>query len=321
MSVIRESYVEQGVSKGVIDVVMHSWRNSTKTQYAPYIKMWLEYCEKNGLQYQKPTVSQVADFLESLHKREKSYAQLCMARSALASFISFRDRVPLGKQPLIQRYMRGRFELAPQFPKYPLIWDVSILLNYFRKLGDPNLLSMKVLGKKLAMLISILAGGHRCQTIHAINTLDITITAGQCNIPFYTSLKQTRPGKHLKPMAFKVYTTEPALCVVNNLTCYSRKTKKVRTDSALFLSYQKPHKGVTKDTISRWSREMMSEAGINTDLYTTHSSRSAASSMAHQRGLPMRELCEACGWSREKTFAQHYNKELVKTLNVVDFVL
>ena len=56
-------------------------------------------------------------------------------------------------------------------------------------------------------------------------------------------------------------------------------------------------------------KEMMTSAGINPN-YVTHSSRSAASSSAQQKGVSLKDICEACGWSSERTFASHYKKKI-----------
>ena len=168
--------------------------------------------------------------------------------------------------------------------------------------------SLELCGKKLAILICLLAGGQRSQTVHAIKATDIVTTREKCIIPIYDPLKQTRRGKHMKPLEFKVYTKEPKLCVIDNLSCYLGKTRNLRSSSPLFISYQKPHKAVSKDTIARWCRNMTSSSGIDIKRYTTHSCRSAASSMASSKRVVLRKIMDACGWASEKSFALHYQK-------------
>lgn len=288
---------------------MQSWRTGTVAQYRPYVELWIKFASPRCDCF-APPAKEVVEFLCDLHKKEYTYNQICMARSAVSSVVSAGSDLTIGKHPLVKRFMKGLFELNPQFPKYKFIWDVSILFRYFRMLDHPKELTLGILGKKLAMLICILAGGHRCQTIHAINVLDIKISNGVCYIPFYTKLKQTRRGHHLEPLKFTAYH-EPKLCVITHLTEYLKRTMDKRSDEALFISYQKPHKKVSKDTISRWVKEMMINAGVDPN-FVSHSSRSAASSYAVDRcGISLKDICSACGWSNEKTFAGHYKKEIV----------
>ena len=70
---------------------------------------------------------------------------------------------------------------------------------------------MGVLGKKLALLITILAGGQRSQTIHKINAGDIHTIDSKCILPILAKLKQTKPHIHMKPLEFRVYLKEPTL--------------------------------------------------------------------------------------------------------------
>ena len=91
------------------------------------------------------------------------------------------------------------------------------LFNYFRSFDHPVALPLGLLGKKLALLIGIVAGGHRSQTLHAIKSTDIKVLGDRCVIPIYDLIKQSQPGRHLKPLEFPVYLEDPKLCVVENL--------------------------------------------------------------------------------------------------------
>ena len=168
------------------------------TQYRPYIDLWVGF-SLNRCSYLAPPAKDIVEFLCDLHLKGYTYHQICMARSAVSTVVSATSAVTIGKHPLVKRFMKGLFELDPQFPRYTYVWDVSLLLRYLRMLDDPKNLPMKLLGKKLAVLLCILAGGQRCQTVHAINTLHIKISNNVCYIPFYTKLKKTRKGHHLAP--------------------------------------------------------------------------------------------------------------------------
>ena len=175
---------------------------------------------------------------------------------------------------------------------------------------NPKICPKSYWGKSWQFLSVYWRGGQRCQTVHAINILHVRISNGVCYIPFYTKLKQTRKGHHLAPLKFKVYTKEPKLCVITNLIEYLKKTQGKRSDGALFISSQKPHNSVSRDTVSRWVKEMMTNAGIDPN-FVSHSSRSAASSFARTKGVSLKDICDVCGWSNERTFAHHYQKEIL----------
>jgi hypothetical protein len=82
--------------------------------------------------------------------------------------------------------------------------------------------------------------------------------------------------------------------------------------SRLLLSYVKPHKNVTKDTISRWINVILNRSGINTKIFGSHSVRSASTSKAKSNTVPIDETLKKAGWSNVKTFAKFYDKKIVK---------
>ena len=246
-----------------------------------------------------------------------------MARSALSSLIDMGDScaVTFGKHPLVKRLMKGIFESNPSFPRYNMVWNVNTLFAYFRSLDTPANMDVGPLGKKLALLMCILAGGQRSQTLHCIQVSDIKILEDKCIISIFDKIKQTRPGKHMKPLEFRVYLREPKLCVVENLKEYLKKTQSYRKVYPLFISYQKPYGAVTKDTIARWCKHTLREAGIDIDKYSSHSSRSAASSYAAAKGLSLKKISAAAGWSRERTFAQYYKKDIEEDRTIGQSIL
>ena len=301
MHAIREKYRLKGFSITAIDFIIKSWRKSTLNQYLVYAKLWFSF-SRQGL---TPTVRNIVEFLVHLHSKGYNHKQIRQARSAVGVLSNVEN---IGKHPDVKRVMKGMFEAKPQFPIYTSIWSVKILFDFFRSMDHQRKLSLELLSKKLAILIGILAGGQRCQTIHTIKATDIVVTADKCIVPIYDPIKQSRDGKHMKPLEFKVFSEEK-LCVIQNLCTYLERTRPYRTAAPLFLSYQKPYHPVSKNTITRWVNDIMCKAGIDVSKYVTHSCRAAASSFAHSRKVPMKKIMDSCGWSSEYTFASHYKKK------------
>ena len=261
----------------------------------------------------QPTLQNGIAFLTYLfNKKGYSYNQIAMARSALSSVIAMQTPCgsTFGQHPIVKRLVKGIFETKPVFPRYNTVWDVNQLFTFFRNLEHQKDLSVGLLGKKLALLLGILAGGQRAQTIHKVNTLDIKVVNDKCIIPIMDKIKQTKSGKHMKPMVFCVYLKEPKLCLIDNLKEYLKKTKPYRTHAQLLLRCQCPYSPVSKDTISRWCKDIMHMAGININDYKSHSSRSAASSFAQQKGASLKDICDSAGWSSSRTFAAFYHKQI-----------
>ena len=246
-------------------------------------------------------------FLQNLLEKGKSYSEINIACSALSTIIEI-ENTTFGRLPIIKRFMKEVFELKPTFPKYSFIWDVQKVFNYFRNLPNVNQLSLKDLSHKLVMLLCLTSGGQRAQTIHSICIEDIKQMECGIAIPIMSKIKQTKPGKHMNPFLFKSYQTEPKLCVVKHLQIHLARTAQLRNTSKLLISYIKPHKSISKDTVSRWIKDVMRASNIDIDTFSSHSCRAAASSKAKTMGTPVATILQKCGWSNERTVAKHYDK-------------
>ena len=100
-------------------------------------------------------------------------------------------------------------------------------------------LDIQTLTQKLVMLMTLISGGHRPQTIHSIRVSDIEILDDNVAIPIMSLIKQTKPTKHMAPFRFQTYNKEPKICVVSHLTENLQTTKSYRDTNKLFLNYSK----------------------------------------------------------------------------------
>ena len=76
----------------------------------------------------------------------------------------------------------------------------------------------------------------------------------------------------------------------------------------LFISFHKPFHPVTCSTLSRWIKRVMYEAGIDTDIFTAHSTRAASSSAARESDLPLDDILKTAVWTNVLTFKKFYDK-------------
>ena len=53
---------------------------------------------------------------------------------------------------------------------------------------------------------------------------------------------------------------------------------------------------------------VLDTAGIETNVYTPHSTRAASTSKAFSKAVPLDVLMKAGGWNSENTFNKFYNK-------------
>ena len=80
----------------------------------------------------------------------------------------------------------------------------------------------------------------------------------------------------------------------------------------LLVSYQKPHRPVSKGTVSRWLKHELKLAGIDISTFSAHSTRAASTSAAIAQHLSIKTIMDSAGWSSENTFMKYYNKAISK---------
>ena len=303
----------KGLPKDTVDILAAAWRTGTKKQYMTYIKQWKQFCSHNGFNYLHVEIESVLRFLTDLFsERHLSYSALNTARSALATFLVIGDGVhTVGTHPLIIKFMRGVFNLRPPKPRYKEIWDVKLVFNYLRKFSPAKSLSLKNLTLKLVMLMALISA-QRVQSLHLLNLEKMQLKNNKAVFVIDHLLKQSRPGNAGKILDLQAYPADRRLCVLTYLKQYIAATQELRADEKyLLISYKRPHKRISTQTVSRWIKSTLAAAGIDVNVYKAHSTRAAATSAAHKSDVPVAEVLEAAGWAKELTFRKYYKKPIL----------
>ena len=160
------------------------------------------------------------------------------------------------------------------------------------------------------MLLALIMAS-RTQSIHLLSISNMQRGYDTYTLHYSDLLKQTRPGKSNPVATLKAYPADRRLCVIYTLKEYLKRTECLRENNTrLFLSYVKPHNSVSRDTVSRWLRMVMSNAGIDCNKFKTHSIRAASTSKAKQQFVPIEQILKVAGWSNTKTFGTYYDKPI-----------
>lgn len=161
-------------------------------------------------------------------------------------------------------------------------------------------------------MLLLLVTGQRGQTIHKLDVSNMFISKEKITFIIAENVKQSRPGVPNPQVVLEPFG-DSSICVVTTLREYIKRTASLRgADSQLLISYIKPYKSVSRDTITRWVREVLNQAGIDTSIYSSHSTRSASASAAHRAALPLDDILATAGWSSAHCFAKFYNKPIIK---------
>ena len=311
MSCVRKHFREQGLSESATNIIMSSWKSGTKKQYNTFIKRWLQHCCKNKVNSIQPSLNQVLEFFTQLFDTGLGYSSLNTARGALSALGIKLDGILVGSNPVVIRFMRGIYNLRPSQPRYTHTWDVGKVLYVLRKLSPIKSLSFKDLTLKLTMLIT-LTSSARTQSIHLLNVHSVKKLRSEFVFKYDDLVKQSRPGFTNMFVHMKAYPPDRRICIYTVMKEYLKRSSLFRGNSSkLLLSYTKPHKEVSKDTVARWIKIILSRAGIDTKQFSAHSVRSATASKAKQNSVPITNILEKAGWSNVRTFARFYDKQII----------
>ena len=315
MQVIRRSLQESEISPDTVDIIMHSWRDSTQKQYKVYINKWLQFCSERKNDPLHPTVTVVLFF--SAQSFQEWLELFCVEYSSVCGLdMSDSDapsHTPIGKHFLVCRYLKGVFNRLKPVPKYNNIWSVDTVLDYLSLFWPLHEINLKELALKLVMLIA-LTTGQRCQTLTFLDTSEQYMQKNNTcfNFALTEHLKQDKPGKVFGNVRLYKYPVRE-LCVYEILDYYLQATEKLRNSSKLLVSYIKPYKAVTSSTIGRWIKTLLGQAGVDTEIFSGHSTRCASTSKALM-SVSTDVILATAAWTEESTFWKFYNKPVAVTV-------
>ena len=214
------------------------------------------------------------------------------------------------QHPSVLKYFKASFNLRPPLPKLSFVWDVQIMFEYFRNLGDNSQISDKHLSQKLLILL-LLLGGQRLSSIFHFTIDRMIISSTSVTFSPEHVLKHSKPGHKLDDFEKRAYS-DPKLCILEFAKEYihRRNGRAEKDQNRLFITYRKPYHAASIDTLQRWIRETLAETNL-IENFNPRNCRSASTTKAFNMSLDILDsLSKAC-WSNAKTFLQHHKKEIV----------
>lgn len=289
--------------------ILASLSNSTKSQYTSSFKLWWEYCDTKRIDPFDIEVYDLLDFLANCFKKGSSYGSLNNHRSAL-SLIS---KNKVGQDERVKRFLKGAFKIKPSFPKYNTTWNPNVVLDYLANMYPNNSLSLEQLTKKLVVLLA-LSTGQRCQTLSLIKTTNIHISTERIIIPITDMIKTSGIGRSQPRLDLPFFIQRPCVCPADTLVSYIAMTSANRSshNDRLILTIRKPYHPASSQTLGRWIKQIIATSGIDTTVFSAHSTRHATTSAAQRAGVSLDVIRKTAGWSDQSaTFANFYNRPLI----------
>lgn len=257
-------------------------------------------------------------FLSEIYEKGCSYGSLNSHRSAL-SFLLGNE---VGSNECIKRLMKGAYKLKPNKPKYSFTWDPQLVLNLVADWYPNTDLSLELITKKLVILLAICTA-HRVQTLSLIKLENISFLDNGIKIVITDIIKTSAIGREQPVLNLPYFVEKPQICPATALKDYIFLTENIRAVSSgtLLLTYKRPHRAASSQTISRWIKQVLSASGVDVSVYSAHSTRHAATSAAAAAGVSVDVIRKTAGWTdRSNTFARFYNRPLIDQNNFASSV-
>lgn len=306
--IIRGAFLLKDIPEEAIEISLSSLSESSLKQYDCSLKKWWRFCKNSNLPCYEAEITQVIKFLTEEFGKGASYGSLNGMRSAISLIVG----PIIGQDERIRRFFKGLSKLRPLKPKYDSTWDPKIVLDYLDNCGNIDL-SLEFLSKKLIVLLTLVTG-QRMQTLSLINVKNIVVTEDLIEVKIPENIKTSKPGKNQPVLILPFYKENRNICPANTLQYYLERTKDLRKNtSCLFISYKKPYKKASTQTLSRWVKDTLQESGIDTNIFSAHSTRHATTSAAKRKGVNIDVIRKSAGWTEKSTtFTKFYDKPLVQ---------
>lgn len=245
----------------------------------------------------------------------------------LSSVLPPVDNIQVGQHPYVIRLLKGIFNSRP--PKVKLVpeWELPIVLA---KLQEPpfeplRTTALKYLTFKVVFLTAITTF-RRCGDLQALRLGEGNISVQDRGVTFLRSglAKQDRPAHFGSKIFVPAFKENKKLDPKRALAIYLSRTEQFRTtlsktdELCLFLSYIKPHKPVTSQTIANWITEAIKICYSKKLKVNAHSTRSLGPSWALFKGASMSSIMKAADWSRENTFTKFYLRNVENSVLLKD---
>ncbi|XP_047029537.1 uncharacterized protein LOC124637219 [Helicoverpa zea] len=298
--------------------MLASLSDNTKKQYSVSYKAWWQFCNINNINPFEGTVAKVISFLTEQFNKGASYGSLNSHRSALSLLLGNN----IGSDECVKRLLKGAYKLKPSKPKYTHTWDPQLVLNHVSNWYPNRDLDLYRLTKKLVILLA-LCTAQRVQTLSLIKLENINISSTGIKIIITDIIKTSAPGREQPVLFLPYFVDNTNICPATVLSDYIYATKTLRNKNSdnLILTIKKPNRAATAQTISRWIKLVLSESGVDTSIFSAHSTRHASTSSASSAGVCIDTIRRTAGWtSRSHTFAKFYKLNIINEAEFAESV-
>lgn len=123
---------------------------------------------------------------------------------------------------------------------------------------------------KIRLAISVIAlingqpAGKHPLALHLMDIRNMSLSETKVTFRMRDALKTLRPGDHLSELVFDAYVLHRRICEYTTIvTDLERKKERRGIITIFFLTAKPPIKPASRDTLRRWTEDIMKAAGID----------------------------------------------------------
>ena len=220
----------------------------------------------------------------------------------------------------IKQFLRGVFNTNPPVRQCPWLvtWNVDVVLDYLSGAGDNDAIPLNNLAGKACMLI-MLSTMCRMGDAFQLDTREMAWTEEYISFRLSHQTKTFTDNNcdfgamGLQTLVLRKFH-DPKLCPMQAVLDYTHRTEGVRSGITKLFLVVGPHvKAASSQSVTRWTKQILINAGLG--QFTVHSSHSASASCALLLGLPIDSIINQAGWKSQFTFVKNYMKRPMQGLS------
>ena len=316
---------QAGFSEMVAGQLALCRRKSTRLNYQARWGKFRKWCRDFHHRSSEPTIPKIAEFLTFLFKTEKAAVSTIKGYRAMLSSV-FKFCLPeISSSPILKDLVRS-FEISAPCPlHHSPPWDLDRVLEYlsgppFEPLAGA---SFRNKTRKALFLVAMATAKH----VGELQALSFSVSHRGDDLvlhydPFF--LAKTESVSNPLPRSVIVQSLadfvgdlpERVLCPVRAIRYLRRAACSVEfTPSRLFVSPSDPKRTMSKNAMSFFLRQLITESGAVSSLVPprAHDIRGIATSLNYYSNLSISAIKEAATWKSNRVFAMRYLKDMFAT--------
>lgn len=289
------------------DLLMSSWRPSTKNTYRPAWARWRRWCNSHSIDFKNPNAEQVARYLAYLHcDVGLAYKTILLHKSVISTFTHLNSSMDLSKNFFVKHMLKA-ISVARVKPVKPPIWNPKLLLQFLSsyKLDNTNLYQVS---KHTATLL-LLASGRRVHDLTLLRIDQNSLIDEDTSIVLWPafgsktdSVNHRQSGWRLREHPDNQLNVIFWIRELLKLSSYRRQNI-----DHLFITARGEAKPAPRTVIGGWVKSLLKDAGIEA---SPGSCRSAVASLNWLENFPLDKILATGNWRTVHTFRNYYKKEI-----------